>query len=227
MRHLRGNGQAQRLCLAGPQAWTNFLGTMGSMMYRPELREDADLAAQIRLMNREQRYQGAYFALRGVSSGILSDVTLIRAVAIGFLAGGAGALIFDPRGEGLDHLRLALLMGLLVGQFLTVPVSLVGGVVWARLRKGRPIRPYDFSIGSLLMALGVLVVTQAQAAVNWLSAEPTPGGVGDPDGEISIAGLAGLSGCLMVLVGLALLANGVWTSTRTGSLWPTMEASQD
>ncbi|MGA5278333.1 hypothetical protein ACPCKL_32065 [Streptomyces cellulosae] len=163
----------------------------------------------------------------GVSSGILSDVTLIRAVAIGFLAGGAGALIFDPRGEGLDHLRLALLMGLLFGQLLTVPVSLVGGIVWARPRKGRPIRPYDFSMGPLLMAVGVLVVTQAQAAVNWLSTEPTPGGVGDPDGEISIAGLAGLSGCLMVLVGLALLANGVWTSTRTGGLRPTVEASQD
>ncbi|WP_442738039.1 hypothetical protein ACQUSN_08875 [Streptomyces pseudogriseolus] len=162
---------------------------------------------------------------RGVSSGILSDVTLIRAVAIGFLAGGAGALIFDPRGEGPDHLRLALLMGLLVGQFLTVPVSLVGGIVWARPRKGKPIRPYDFSMGSLLMALGVLVVTQAQAAVTWLSTDPTPGGVGDPDGETSIAGLAGLSGCLMVLVGLALLANGVWTSTRTGDLRPTMEAS--
>ncbi|MEU5506542.1 hypothetical protein ACFTZ8_13830 [Streptomyces fungicidicus] len=154
-------------------------------------------------------------------------MTLIRAVAIGFLAGGAGTLIFDPRGEGLDHLRLALLMGLLVGQFLTVPVSLVGGIVRARPRKGKPIRPYDFSMGSLLMASGVLVVTQAQAAVNWLSTEPTPGGVGDPDGEISIAGLAGLSGCLMVLVGLALLANGVWTSTRTGGLRPIMEASQD
>jgi hypothetical protein len=29
-------------------------------------------------------------------------------------------------------------------------------------------------MGSLLMALGVVVVTQAQAAVNWLSTEPTP-----------------------------------------------------
>ncbi|MFE5599029.1 hypothetical protein ACFQ8O_07540 [Streptomyces coelicoflavus] len=82
-------------------------------------------------------------------------------------------------------------------------------------------------MGSLLMAVGVLVATQAQAAVNWLGTEPTPGGVGDPDGEMSIAGLAGLSGCLMVLVGLALLANGLWTRTRTGGLRPTVEASQD
>ncbi|MFE4086343.1 hypothetical protein [Streptomyces sp. YIM B13502] len=154
-------------------------------------------------------------------------MTLIRAVAIGFLAGGAGALIFDPRGEGLDHLRLALLMGLLVGQLLTVPVSLLGGAVWARPRKGGSIRLYDFSMGSLLMALGVLVVTQSQAVVTWLSTEPTPGGVGDPDGEISIAGLAGLSGYLMVFVGLALLANGAWTSTRKDGLRPTVEASQD
>ncbi|MFK4020995.1 hypothetical protein [Streptomyces albogriseolus] len=154
-------------------------------------------------------------------------MTLIRAVAIGLLAGGAGALIFDPRGEGLDQLRLALLTGLLVGQLLTVPVSLVGGSVWARPRKGGSTRLYDFSLGFLLMALGVLVVTQSQAAVTWLSTEPTPGGVGDPDGEISIAGLAGLSGYLMVLVGLALLANAVWTSTRAGGLRPTVEASQD
>ncbi|WP_176710654.1 hypothetical protein [Streptomyces sp. F-7] len=164
---------------------------------------------------------------RGASSGILSGVTLIRAVAIGFLGGGAGALIFDPRGEGLDHLRLALLMGLLVGQLLTVPVSLLGGAVWALPRKEGAIRLYDFFLGSLLMALGVLVVTQSQAAVTWLSTEPTPGGVGDPDGEISIAGLAGLSGYLMVFVGLALLANGVWTSTRKDGLRPTAEASQD
>jgi hypothetical protein len=137
------------------------------------------------------------------------------------LQGVQGALIFDPRGEGLGHLRLAMLMGLLVCQFLTVPVALVGGIIWGRPRRGRPTRLYDFSMGSLLMALGVSVVPQAQAALNWLSTEPTPGGVGDPDGETSIAGLAGLSGCLTVLVGLALLANGIWTSTRRGDLRPT------
>ncbi|MFF3878824.1 hypothetical protein [Streptomyces sp. NPDC001978] len=164
---------------------------------------------------------------RGVSSGILSDVTLIRAVAIGLFAGAAGALIFEPRGEGLDHLRLAMLMGLLLGQFLTVPASLVGGVIWARVGKGRLIRPYDFSMGPLLVALGVLVVTQARAVENWLLIEPTPGGVGDPDGELSIALMAGLSGCLMVLVGLALLANRFWTRARTGEPRPTMGASQD
>ncbi|MFJ5900537.1 hypothetical protein ACIQFZ_35120 [Streptomyces sp. NPDC093064] len=141
-------------------------------------------------------------------------MTSIRAVAIGLLAGGAGALIFDPRGEGLDHVRLAMLMGLLAGQLLTIPVSLIGGVVWALARKGRPVRLYDLSMGPLLVALGALVVTQAWAVVNWLSTEPTPGGVGDPDGETSIELIAGLSGCLMVLVGLALLANGVRSSRR-------------
>jgi hypothetical protein len=142
-------------------------------------------------------------------------MTLIRAVAIGLLSGSLGALIFDPRGEGLNHIRLAVLMGLLVGQLLTVPVSLAGAVVWMYVRKGSPVRPYGFPMGTLLLALGVLVVHQARAVVNWLSLEPTPGGVGDPDGETFIALLAGLSGCLMVLVSLALLANGVWT--RSGA----------
>ncbi|MBT2369509.1 hypothetical protein J7E88_30595 [Streptomyces sp. ISL-10] len=154
-------------------------------------------------------------------------MTLIRAVAIGLLAGSPGALIFDPRGEGPNHMRLAMLMGLLVGQLLTVPVWLVGGVVRMRARKGRPVRPYPFPLGALLLASGVLVVTQTRAVLNWLSVEPTPGGVGDPDGETSIALLAGLSGCLMVLAGLALLANGVWTSARAREGQAPMEPSQD
>ncbi|MFC7817015.1 MULTISPECIES: hypothetical protein [unclassified Streptomyces] len=75
------------------------------------------------------------------------------------------------------------------------------------------------------MAVGVLIAIQAQAAVNWLSTVPTPAGVGDPDAETSVAGLAGLSGCLMVLVGLALSAHGVRASRRTGGLRPTAARS--
>lgn len=160
-------------------------------------------------------------------SVILSDMTLIRAVAVGLLVGGVGATFFEPRGEGLDHMRLTMLTGVLVGQLLAVPVSLVGGLVWALPRQRRPNRLFDFSIGSVLLTLGILVVNQARAVVDWLSSELTPGGVGDPDGETSIALVAGLSGCLMALVGLALLANGFYRTARTGERRPTMEASQD
>lgn len=162
----------------------------------------------------------------GVASGVLSGVTLIRAVAIGLPAGTAGVLIFDPGGEGLDHLRLTMLMGLVLGQFLTVPVSSVGGVIRARPGKGKLIRPYDFSMGPLLVALGVLVVTQARIVVNRIRIEPPPGGVGDPDGESSMALLAGLSGRLMVLFGLAVPANRVWTRAGTESR-PIVGASPD
>ncbi|MFD7446056.1 hypothetical protein [Streptomyces sp. NPDC059909] len=133
-------------------------------------------------------------------------MTLIRALAIGLLAGSAGVPIFETRGEGLDHLRLAVLTGLLLGQFLTVPVSLVAGGIRAFARRGRPARRGGLPLGVLLVAFGVLVVTQAWAVGSWLDTTPAPSGVGDPDGEVSIALLAGLSGCLAVLVGLVLLA---------------------
>ncbi|MEU3662722.1 hypothetical protein AB0E77_23775 [Streptomyces sp. NPDC032940] len=141
-------------------------------------------------------------------------MTSIRAMAIGLLAGGAGTLVLDPRGDGPGHVRLAMLTGLLAGQLLTVPASLIGGVVRARARKGGPLRLYDLSVGPLLVASGALVVTQAWAVVHWLGADPVPGGVGDPDGETSLGLIAGLSGSVMVLVGVVLLANGVRSSRR-------------
>ncbi|MGW0184480.1 hypothetical protein ACWDV7_01805 [Streptomyces sp. NPDC003362] len=143
-------------------------------------------------------------------------MTPIRALAAGLLAGGAGALLTEPRGEGLDHLRLAALTGLLIGQVLTVPLSLIGGGVRAYVRKGRPVRPAGYPVGVLLLAFGVLVLTQAWALANWLRVEPAPRGVGDPDGEAGIALTSGLSGCLAVLVGLVVLVNrsGVWRKAR-------------
>ncbi|MFE0452145.1 hypothetical protein ACFW2D_12760 [Streptomyces sp. NPDC058914] len=153
-------------------------------------------------------------------------MTLIRAVAIGLLFGSLGVLIFDPRGEGLNHVRLAALMGLLVGQLLTVPLCLVGGLVRTYAPKRRLAVPYDFPMGALLLACGVLVMTQARIVANWLSIEPTPGGVGDRDGETSIALLAGLSGCLMALAGLALLANAFWTSAQLRREQPSTAAPQ-
>ncbi|OEJ95204.1 hypothetical protein [Streptomyces thermolilacinus] len=54
----------------------------------------------------------------------------------------------------------------------------------------------------------------ARAVLAWLDTEPAPGGVGDPDGEVSIALPATLSGGTMTLVGMALLAYALRTGTR-------------
>ena len=149
-------------------------------------------------------------------------MTSVHALATGLLAGGAGALLAEPRGEGLDHMRLAASTGLLIGQILTVPVSLIGGGVWAYVRKGRPVRPAGHPVGVLLLAFGVLVVTQAWAVANWLRAEPAPAGIGGPDGEAGIALTSGLSGCLAALIGLTVLVHrsGVRRNLRAAGRRP-------
>ncbi|MFJ6993425.1 hypothetical protein [Streptomyces sp. NPDC003090] len=144
-------------------------------------------------------------------------MTLLRALAVGLLVGAVGALFPDPRGAGADHVRLALLTGLLVGQFLTVPPALLTGAVRACTRKGGASRAYDVPLGALLLGAGVAVVPPARAVLAWLAAEPAPGGVGDPDGETSIALLAGVSGCAMALTGLALLVSGLRARRRLGT----------
>ncbi|MFF8192779.1 hypothetical protein ACF05L_18370 [Streptomyces bobili] len=53
------------------------------------------------------------------------------------------------------------------------------------------------------------MLAEVREVLDWLAAEPTPGGVGDPDGEAGLALLAGLSACLMILVGLTLPAHAV------------------
>lgn len=141
-------------------------------------------------------------------------MTLLRALAAGLLVGAACALFPDPRGAGADHVRLALLTGLVIGQFLTVPVALLAGAVRAFTRKGEASRAYDIPLGALLLLAGALVVPSAQAVLTWLAVFPAPGGVGDPDGEVSIALLATVSGCAMALAGLALVVYGLRARVR-------------
>ncbi|MEU2179356.1 hypothetical protein [Streptomyces thermolilacinus] len=98
---------------------------------------------------------------------------------------------------------------------------LLGGVgallARSRMRKGGASRAYDIGLGAPLLAAGVLAVPRAQAVLAWPDTEPAPGGVGDRDGEVSIALLATLSGGTMILVGMALLAYAVRTRTRPGT----------
>ncbi|MEV4230331.1 hypothetical protein AB0J81_25195 [Streptomyces bobili] len=142
-------------------------------------------------------------------------MTLLRALAVGLLSGGVGPLFLDPRGEGTDHLRLSVLTGLVAGQLLTVPASLLAATVWMWFRKtasartARRSRPYVVPLGVVLLTAAFLVLAEVRGVLDWLATEPTPGGVGDPDGETGLALLAGLSACLMILVGLALLAHAV------------------
>ncbi|MCF6523802.1 hypothetical protein [Streptomyces sp. JJ36] len=130
---------------------------------------------------------------------------VLRAVSLGLLAGSAGALLAEPRGDGPGHLRLALLTGLLIGQFLTVPLSLAGALLWSAFSSGERRRPPGVPLGTLLLGFGVLVVLQARAVLGWLDTEPPPGGVGDPDGETGVALFTGLSGGLAILLGLTVL----------------------
>ncbi|MBW1596394.1 hypothetical protein [Streptomyces sp. JJ38] len=146
---------------------------------------------------------------------------LLRTVATGLLAGGACVLIVEPRGEGVDHLRLALLTGLMIGQFLALPVALVaGGVVgWLAKGRARPRQRLDSPLGGLLLACGVLLFTQAWMVLEWLDVDLPPDGIGDPDGEVGIGLMSGASGTLMALLGLALLRKGL-TASRSAAARP-------
>ncbi|MCC5576468.1 hypothetical protein IMZ11_12580 [Microtetraspora sp. AC03309] len=130
---------------------------------------------------------------------------IIRFLAIGLLSGIALVpLLWLQRGDGFDHVRLAALMGLDIGQFLTVPLMLVFGAWRASPWSKRPRpAPPGFVLGGITSAFGALVMTQAAAAERWV--EGSPSGVGDPDGEAVIAMLATLSGGVTLIIGIAIL----------------------
>ncbi|MGV9598709.1 hypothetical protein ACWDR1_18770 [Streptosporangium sandarakinum] len=128
-----------------------------------------------------------------------------RFLAIGLLSGAAVVpFLWDQRGDEFEHLRLAALMGLDFGQFLTVPITLVVGAwksgSWSE--RPRPAPP-GFVLGGITVAFGALVLTQAMASSRWLNGRPS--GVGDPDGEYVMAALAELSGVVTLLVGIVIL----------------------
>ena len=74
--------------------------------------------------------------------------------------------------------------------------------------RGGPV-PYGVPLGVVLPTAAFLVLAEVRGALDRPGTEPTPGGVGDPDGETGLALPAGLSACLMILVGLTLLAHAV------------------
>ncbi|MFF5211152.1 hypothetical protein [Streptosporangium sp. NPDC000396] len=137
----------------------------------------------------------------------MSNMVFNRFLAIGLLGGVALLpLLWLQRGDEFEHMRLAALMGLDIGQFFTVPVALAVGAWKVRPwnKRSRPASP-GFVLGGVTFVFGALVMTQAMATTLWL--EGRPSGVGDPDGESAMAMLAVLSGGVTLLVGTMILIN--------------------
>lgn len=140
-----------------------------------------------------------------------------RFFAIGLLGGTVLVpLLWLQRGDEFEHLRLAALMGLEVGQIFTVPVMLLVGAYknnsWS---KPPGSASPGFVLGGITFAFGALVLTQAMAASRWLNGRPS--GVGDPDGEYVMAAFAELSGVVTLLVGTVILVGrsvAVWRSWK-------------
>ncbi|MEV4291885.1 hypothetical protein AB0K40_40825 [Nonomuraea bangladeshensis] len=129
-------------------------------------------------------------------------MAMLRLLAVGLLSGViAVPFLWNQRGEGFEHARLAALMALDMGQFVGVSVGLVVGFVLAAT--GRWNRTPGYVLGTITAAFGVLVATQAWPTMSWVDGRPS--GLGDPDGESVIAFLAFASGLFTILVGLSIV----------------------
>jgi hypothetical protein len=127
---------------------------------------------------------------------------MLRLLAIGHLSGALAVPFWLlPRGDGFEHARLAMITALWMGQFLTVPLGLVVGLVLAVMDSWT--RPPGYVLGAITTAFGVIVADQAWLTANWVDGSPS--GLGDPDGESGVAFLAFVSGVVTILVGLAIV----------------------
>ncbi|MER6577945.1 hypothetical protein [Nonomuraea sp. NPDC001023] len=130
-------------------------------------------------------------------------VAMFRLLATGLLAGAALCLVLWPplRADDFQHARLSTLMALEIGQFVTVPIALVVGLVLAV--KGVWARTPGYLLGTVTTLFGLLVATQAWAMGEWVETDPS--GIGDPDGESVLAFLGLFSGAMTTVVGLCIL----------------------
>ncbi|MFI6174352.1 hypothetical protein ACIA8R_02295 [Nonomuraea sp. NPDC051191] len=128
-------------------------------------------------------------------------MAMLRLLAIGFLAGVvAFPLLWLERADGFQHARIAALLALGVGQFVTVPVALVGGLVLAA--RGVWARTPGYLLGTVTTFFGVLVATQAWAMGRWVEGRAE---VDDIDTETVLAFLATISGTVTTAVGLSIV----------------------
>ncbi|MEO3874172.1 hypothetical protein ABGB18_35685 [Nonomuraea sp. B12E4] len=129
-------------------------------------------------------------------------VAILRLLTIGLLSGVVAVpFLWLQRGDGFEHARFAALMALDVGQFVTVPVALVVGLVLAVT--GSWTRTPGYALGAITTAFGVIVASQAWPTTSWVDGRPS--GLGDPDGELVMAVLALASGLVTTLVGLSIV----------------------
>ncbi|WP_093169750.1 hypothetical protein [Sinosporangium album] len=130
-------------------------------------------------------------------------MTTARLIAIGLMLSVAGIPLGIVKGDGFDHFRLAALMGMLLGQFITLPLLLFVGIALGVPEQRSHLQVPGYTMGGVTLLFGTLIVTQAWATSAWL--ESLPPGVGDPAGEFAITMLAGLSGAVAVFLGLGML----------------------
>ncbi|MFB9719954.1 hypothetical protein [Planobispora longispora] len=132
---------------------------------------------------------------------------IIRALALGLLIGVAPLpLLWIQSGDEFEHLALATLIGLDVGQFFSVPIALTicAWEISPWRKRPRPAPP-GFVLGGITLTFGALVVALGLVVMRWLDGRPS--GVGDPDGETAMAALAVLSGGAALIVGMVILAH--------------------
>ncbi|MGP3917401.1 hypothetical protein [Nonomuraea sp. 10N515B] len=89
-------------------------------------------------------------------------MAIIRWLAIGLLCGAIVIpLGWSPRGDGFEHARLTAVMGLVMGQLVTVPTGLLAGIVLSVVE--RRTRPPGYVLGGITMVFGAVVMTQGWA----------------------------------------------------------------
>ncbi|MFD2356952.1 hypothetical protein ACFSTC_58470 [Nonomuraea ferruginea] len=113
-------------------------------------------------------------------------VAVLRLLAVGLISGGVMTIPFlwAQRGSDFEHVRLSALIGLNLGQLVTVPLGLLIGIVLVAMRSWT--RPPGYVLAAATIVFGVVVATQAWAMADW--AEGRPAGIGDPDGEVGLGG---------------------------------------
>ncbi|MEU9886896.1 hypothetical protein [Sphaerisporangium sp. NPDC051011] len=136
----------------------------------------------------------------------MSSMWFFRYLALGFLSAAAVApVMWIQRGDELEHMRLAALIGFDLAQFLTVPIALAIGIykVLGAREDRPPPSPPGLVLGSVTAAFGAVLMTQAIAATRWVDGRSS--GIGDPDGESVMAAFAVLSGATILTVGATIL----------------------
>jgi hypothetical protein len=137
-----------------------------------------------------------------VRRAIMACVAMLRLLAISLLCGAlAVPFLGEPRGDGFEHARFAVLMALVVGQVITVPIGAVFGLALAVA--GSWARTPGYVLGVVTIAFGAMVATQARPAMSWVDGRPS--GLGDPDAESVMAFLAFVSGAFTILIGISIV----------------------